>query len=351
MCQLFAASFNEKLNITYSFRGFRTRGEDNPHGWGLAWYPHDAVQIMKEPITAGESQLADFLQTYQEVRSKIFISHVRWGNVGGVNYSNTHPFSREYKGIDYSFAHNGTVSKYNLLNDSFNPVGGTDSENAFCHLMNKIKGEHISRLSENHFGHIRNILKDINRLGNFNCVFSDGNFLFCYHDINQYEGLYYLKREAPFQLARYHDEDIVVDFSEHKIPGQKGFVIATSPLTNENWTSFEGGELIVFKNGEKVYSSSNIVTQRQSEISDLDIVVLDHIREQSNRISIEDISANLKISTRLVTKSINFLKENAWIRQDRRDTRPWDSPYSTYYTLRNKREEIDVLVLRRAETK
>ena len=269
MCQLFAASFNEKLNITYSFRGFRTRGEDNPDGWGLAWYPHDAVQIMKEPITAGESQLADFLQTYQEVRSKIFISHVRRGTVGGVNYSNTHPFSREYNGIDYSFAHNGTVSSDNLLNNCFKPIGSTDSEHAFCHLMNKIKGENISRLSENHFGHIRNILKDINQRGRFNCIFSDGNFLFCYHDNKRYKGLYYLERRAPFQHVRYLDEDIKVDFGIHKEPHQKGFVIATSPLTDETWTTFEGGELIVFKEGEKIFSSSNITTQ--SEISDLDV--------------------------------------------------------------------------------
>ena len=114
MCQLFAASFNKKLNITYSFRGFRTRGEGNPHGWGLAWYPDSAVQIMKEPIKAGKSQLADFLQEYSEVRSKTFIGHVRWGNVGGINYSNTHPFGREYDGVDYSYTGNGGLSKFYL---------------------------------------------------------------------------------------------------------------------------------------------------------------------------------------------------------------------------------------------
>ena len=187
-------------------------------------------------------------------------------------------------------------------------------------------------------------MAEINRGGNFNCIFSDGNFLFCYHDINQYNGLCYLKREAPFQCARYLDEDIVVDFSAHKDPGQKGSVIATSPLTNETWTDFEGGELIVFKDGENVYSSSNIGTQTQSEINDLDIVVLDHIREQPNRISIQTISKNLKISNRTVKKSIKILKAGGWIRQDSRDIGSWDSDDATYYTHRNKREEIDTLV-------
>lgn len=343
MCQLFAASFNKKLNITYSFRGFRIRGEGNPHGWGLAWYPHAAVQIMKEPIKAGTSQLADFLQQYSEVRSKTFIGHVRWGNVGGINYSNTHPFGREYNGIDYSFAHNGTVSTDNLSKIHFKPVGGTDSESAFCHLMDKIKTRNISRISANHFDEIRNVLVEINSGGNFNCIFSDGNYLFCYHDINQYNGLCYLKREAPFQRTRYLDEDIEVDFSVHKDPDQTGFVIATSPLTDEDWTNFEGGELIVFKNGEKVYSSSNIVTQTQSKINDLDIVVLGHIRAQPNRISVKSIGQNLKMSNSIVKKSIKILKTEGWVRQDSRDIESWDSDNASYYTHRNKREEIDIL--------
>ena len=59
---------------------------------------------------------------------------------------------------------------------------------------------------------------------------------------------------------RYLDEDIEVNFGTHKEPHQKGFVIATSPLTDETWTTFEGGELIVFKEGEKIFSSSNIAT-------------------------------------------------------------------------------------------
>ena len=63
---------------------------------------------------------------------------------------------------------------------------------------------------------------------------------------NSYNGLCYLKREAPFQQSKYLDEDIEVDFSEYKSPDQEGFVIATSPLTDENWINFRGGELYCF---------------------------------------------------------------------------------------------------------
>ena len=126
MCQLFAASFNEKLNINYSFRGFRSRGEGNPHGWGLAWYPDSGVQIMKEPVKAGRSQLADFLQQYSKVRSKTFIGHVRRVSVGGINYRNTHPFSRENYGRDYSFAHNGTFGNL-TLSAFYNPASTSSS--------------------------------------------------------------------------------------------------------------------------------------------------------------------------------------------------------------------------------
>ena len=350
MCQLFATSFNEKLNINYSFRGFRTRGEGNPHGWGLAWYPDSGVQIMKEPVKAGRSQLADFLQKYSKVRSKTFIGHVRRVSVGGINYSNTHPFSRENDGRDYSFAHNGTISTGNLTEEFFVPVGGTDSEKAFCHLMDIIKGRNISSIQREHFELIHDTFREINQNGDFNCIFSDGEYLFCYHDRQGYNGLYYLNRKAPFSRTRYIDEDIEVDFSLHKEPGQEGYVIASHPLTEENWTRFGAGEMIVFKDGKKIYSSSEREEQVTTRLADLDVIILDKIRESENRISIGDICSSTGLSHRMVKKAIEKLMNHEFIRQDRRDVTPWDHRNSTYYTLRKSRPEIQDILVRGVES-
>jgi glutamine amidotransferase len=49
------------------------------------------------------------------------------------------------------------------------------------------------------------------------------------------------------------DEDFEINLAEEKKPSQAGYVVATTPLTSENWTEFRPGELIVFRGGKKIY--------------------------------------------------------------------------------------------------
>jgi len=123
MCELLGMSFNLSVRPSISFRGFRYRGENNPHGWGLAFYPDESVQIVKEPIKAKKSSLSKFLQDYQEVRSKVFVAHVRYTSVGSKSHKNTHPFYRELSGKEYVFAHNGTLKQpSNQLKSTVHPL-------------------------------------------------------------------------------------------------------------------------------------------------------------------------------------------------------------------------------------
>ena len=117
-----------------------------------------------------------------------------------------------------------------------------------------------------------------------------------------------MNREAPFTRTRYLDEDIEVDFSLHKEPGQKGNVVASHPLTNESWTRFEGGELIVFKNGEKVYSSTSSISPNL-EMRRFDEHVIEYIRKRTSRVSIKKISEDLQFGISSVKRSIKILKE------------------------------------------
>jgi len=52
MCELLAMSFNLAVRPNISFREFRHRGEKNRDGWGIAFYPDESAQIIKEPIRA-----------------------------------------------------------------------------------------------------------------------------------------------------------------------------------------------------------------------------------------------------------------------------------------------------------
>ena len=82
MCQLLALTFNERVTTSLSFRGFRHRSDCNPHGWGLATFDGHNASIVKEPCRADESDEVESIVNNHNLSSKIFVGHVRYGNVG-----------------------------------------------------------------------------------------------------------------------------------------------------------------------------------------------------------------------------------------------------------------------------
>jgi len=252
MCELLGLCFNHAVRPNLSFKGFRVRSETNPDGWGIAFYPDKSAQVIKEPLEAEESLLSEFIENYPKIMSKIFISHVRLNSVSKPAFMNTHPFQRELNGKEYVFAHNGTLSDYENDFDTteFKSVGKTDSEAAFCHLMNKIKKQGIKSWSNSKYKWLYEEMKYINNFGKFNCLFSDGKYLFCYYDMNGYKGLFYLHREAPYGHTHLSDEHFDIHLKKQEETEKEGFIIATRPLTDEKWKSFKPGQLRVFKNGK-----------------------------------------------------------------------------------------------------
>ena len=256
MCELLGMSFNRAVNPKISFKGFQKRGKNNPDGWGIAYYPDKSVQIFKEHIQINTSKFADFLKNYSFMNSKIFIAHVRRTSVGKNSHKNTHPFCRELDGKEYLFAHNGTICNFNKLNlGRFNPIGKTDSEYIFCHLLDFIQEKGIKNWNMGDIQCLEEEIREINKKGTLNCFFTDGKYLFCYHDIEGHNGLYFMRRQSPFQIIKLKDLDWEIDLKEEKTPDQTGYIIATTPLTDENWMKFKKGEVIVFKSGEMIYSS------------------------------------------------------------------------------------------------
>ena len=267
MCDLLGMSFNTAVNATISLDVFQLRGTANPDGWGVAFYRDHSLQIVKEVGPAVGSSLFDFVESYPY--SKIFLSHVRRSTCGIKSYANTHPFYRQVRigsSIkEWVFAHNGTLHKMDSLKlESFKPIGGTDSEHAFCYIIDTIVKRNITDWTTGDYRFLESLLQEINNhVNTFNCIFSDGDYVFCYSDENRFNGgLRFVRRAHPFgvvDLVR-HDEKLGmidirnVDLDKHKTPDQAGYIIVTRELTDEDWLDFETGELIVFKDGEIVFS-------------------------------------------------------------------------------------------------
>jgi glutamine amidotransferase len=257
MCELMGLCFARPLSADFSVRAFAGRDEQNADGWGLAWYPDQSLAMIKEPISWRASQHTDFLEKYHAISSSIYIAHVRHKTVGGpATHADTHPFAREWGGREYCFAHNGTL--VDLARGAplgrFLPLGGTDSEHAFCHLLDQVarRGRHLDDVDDwNWLG--RELLR-LNERGKLNCLLSDGRHLFCYFDRAGHKGLSF--RKVPIrshQVRRFEDVEMQIDLAGEAI--NHGLAVATHPLSDAGWHSFHCGELMVLAEGAICFSN------------------------------------------------------------------------------------------------
>ena len=142
MCELLGMSANVPTDICFSFAGLLERGgRTGPHkdGWGITFYEGKGCRSFKDPLPSCESEIASLVKSYP-IKSCSVISHIRQANRGGVNLENTHPFVRQLWGRNWTFAHNGQLSDYKgiLKVDKHIPIGRTDSELAFCWILDKV---------------------------------------------------------------------------------------------------------------------------------------------------------------------------------------------------------------------
>src|SRR5437868_4662184 len=141
MCELMGYSFAKPTQADFSIREFARRGKENADGWGLAWYPDHSLALIKEAVQWEASPHSGFLESYSGIISSLCIAHVRHLTTGRATHADTHPFARELAGAEYCFAHNGTLPHAHALPlGRFRPVGSTDSEHFFCHLLEEIAG-------------------------------------------------------------------------------------------------------------------------------------------------------------------------------------------------------------------
>ncbi|MCB1157424.1 MAG: class II glutamine amidotransferase [Leptospiraceae bacterium] len=269
-CELMGFSFDRKIPANNIFQSFRFRDKNNPDGWGVAYYPDKALQVFKEPKSASQSEFAEFLRSYKDLRSKIFLSHVRKSSVGGVAHKNTHPFFRAQNGKRYALIHNGNLwdFKEKLPLQVYKPIGKTDSEHMFLYLLERIKERNIQDWTQEDFNWVYSEFLKINELGLLNVLFTNGKLLFVYHDKDDFSSLYYIKRKGPFRNVYYRE--LKKDIEQHKIyePSTKGYIVATTPLTLENWAEMNPGELLVFKKGEIIFQKKGDSFTRKSRLYD-----------------------------------------------------------------------------------
>lgn len=254
MCQLLGMNCATPTDVTFSFRGFSQRAgitSDHCDGFGIAFFEDKACRLFVDNQSAVESPIAELVRNYP-IKSRNVIAHIRKATQGKITLENSHPFSRELWGRQWIFAHNGDLHGFNpTLSGRFTPVGNTDSERAFCFLLDQLVlkfGYHEPKLNQI-FDLLAEVSPKIAEHGTFNFCLSNGQALFTYAITK----LHWLVREYPFKPAQLIDLDVEVDFSQVTTPEDRVAVITTEPLTqNEVWTAFEPGEMILFQDGRPI---------------------------------------------------------------------------------------------------
>ncbi|MDD2547072.1 MAG: class II glutamine amidotransferase [Burkholderiaceae bacterium] len=250
MCQLLGMNCNTPTDVTFSFTGFAQRGgktADHADGWGIAFFEDRGLRHFVDHLPAADSPVAELIRRYP-IKSHNVIAHIRKATQGVVSLQNCHPFVRELWGRYWVFAHNGDLKDFRpRLHAHFHPVGDTDSEHAFCWLMQELAKSHAGVPSIDELTiTLRELAAQIARHGTFNFLLSNGEALWAHASTH----LHFIERQHPFSEAQLSDEDVRIDFAAQTTPNDRVAVVATEPLTNnEAWTAFNPGELKVFEGG------------------------------------------------------------------------------------------------------
>ena len=246
-------------SLAVSFTGFSQRGGGTDHhadGWGIAFFesedatpdkPGKGVRYFVDKEGASSSPIAKMLRHYP-IKSHNVVAHVRKATMGAVTLENCHPFVRELWGRYWVFAHNGDLKDYAPpLHGSFRPVGNTDSELAFCWLLQELAKSHagvptVEELTRT----LAELVPQISKHGTFNFLLSNGQALWAHASTK----LYYVLRQHPFTEVHLKDDDVRVDLADLNGPDDRLVVVVTEPLTiNEEWMAMAPGELQVFVDG------------------------------------------------------------------------------------------------------
>jgi glutamine amidotransferase len=238
---------NVPTDVMFSFEGLARRAVEHKDGFGIAFFEDRGLRTFVDNHSARESPVADLVRRYP-IKSDNVIAHIRKATQGRVALENTHPFVRELWGRYWVAAHNGDLKGFQpRLHAAFQPVGDTDSERAFCWLMQELAKAHaavpdVAELTLT----LAELLPQPAAHGNFNLLLSNGQALWAFCSTR----LHYIERAHPFGCATLADDDVTVDFGAQTTIDDRVAVVATEPMTcDERWCAMAPGDLRVFVDG------------------------------------------------------------------------------------------------------
>lgn len=270
MCELFAMSSRMPTTVGFSLERLARRGgAEGPHrdGWGVGYYSGPDILLLREPAAASESELVQHIEQHGPP-SELVISHIRLATRGKRALQNTQPFMRELGGRSHLFAHNGELDGLMGLQGergNFRPIGDTDSEAAFCVLLNELaplwqEVDVDPPPLERRFDVVADFAARLRTLGIANFLYADGDTLFVHSDHrippgseHTHPGLYTLERCCTARLPDLSDSGVSLAMDRQILT-----LVASVPLTEEIWQPMPRGEVLAIAGGAVFLNRSTL---------------------------------------------------------------------------------------------
>ena len=264
MCQLLAMTSKNPADIRFSLTGFRRRGgltDDHIDGFGIAYFQPTGLRLYYDDQSAMASPIAEMVSA-MTIKANHTLVHIRKSDDSLLK--NAHPFVRELWGEPWVFMHNGKRTIADMPDNDpikqqanqhstryYQPIGDTDSEYAFCYLLNQLKDNFTQKPDSatlNAF--LTTQCRFLSTYGIFNCLLCNGDWLLAYANTL----LFYVTRQAPFAQATLIDADVTMDFAQTNHDDDVITVLATTPLTSdEHWQQLAVNECLIFQNGQIIH--------------------------------------------------------------------------------------------------
>ncbi len=263
MCELFGMSSRVPTSVRLSIRTLARHGgagHGPGDGWGVAFHDGRDALIYREPEPAGDSPWLPFLEQ-RPLGGSIILAHIRHATRDGVVLRNTRPFQREREGQVHVFAHNGNlpgIERLFAVDGRFRPVGDTDSEIAFCSLLNRLAppGERHKPSMEDRTRAVASFAAELRPFGPANFLYTDGDLLFAHAGRRTQmdgrivpPGLVMLERTCPADRDALPAAGIDIAPGAPEAP-QHLILFASVPLTDEDRRPLAQRSLTVARRGE-----------------------------------------------------------------------------------------------------
>lgn len=254
MCELFGVSTPRKIQLNHLLKVFFSHGDRHPHGWGMAFFENNTVQMDKQAVASIKSaRLREY--SSQSIMSDKMIAHIRLATKGNMEYENCHPFLRkDATGRTWTLAHNGTIFEGEMMDSYFYVQDGqTDSERILYLLIDRMNDRYENNESppdaSARFRVLDDLICEIADGNKLNLLFFDGEYLYVHTNC----------RDSLFLSER-----------------QGGYVFSTVPLDEQEWRPLPLNILLAFQDGKLVQTGTDHGYEYVEDLEKMRMLFLDY---------------------------------------------------------------------------